>query len=587
MKKYDFFISYCKIDGEEIATMLSKGLMENGYSVFFDVDAIQAGTNFNECIIDAISNCDYFIPIITDASQDSAYVMHEIDFACSRATGRALPIIPIIVTEQICNELMYYIGRIQCLKIDQKSNLSVAIKEIVTKIHNIASHKIDSSLLYEKLLEYRKLNNHNKEAEVLCEIINLSRENYRNTPEVEFKLVRKQCEELLKLYENLSKYVGNYDEESRKVSHKIIAELDNTYNMLTEPSRNHKRNLFNRHLIFASYAIRLIFLDRQVRYECADILSNGDEKHPFPDNKFINMQKPFVEVFYQESDKIKESGFEESELYFIAETKKYIFEHIASGTVMPHISKRDTTENSEFSKNDEILVSIAKFMREGNKLFDVLQKNGIAGDFLKCLLTSYERLKNYCEIVGANEVAVDCVERIVEIRNEIDKHSDDNNENEKVEKGIKSLLGFTLKNSGNYDVFISFKNEDSDLAERIYRYCHKNMKEPFWSKKSLPELSKSDYEDAIYAALRNSKHFVIVLSKLEYLNANWIKTEMSTFHRAITEGRKMGANFVFVVTDDVYKAIIDSNKTCLDERYCGYQIIKMSEYEEVLVKYLS
>ena len=62
---------------------------------------------------------------------------------------------------------------------------------------------------------------------------------------------------------------------------------------------------------------------------------------------------------------------------------------------------------------------------------------------------------------------------------------------------------------------------------------------------------------------------------------------MSTFHRAITEGRKNGANFVFVVTDDVYEAIMDSNKMCLDERYCGYQIIKMSEYEETLAQYIS
>ena len=113
------------------------------------------------------------------------------------------------------------------------------------------------------------------------------------------------------------------------------------------------------------------------------------------------------------------------------------------------------------------------------------------------------------------------------------------------------------------------------------------MKEPFWSKKSLPELSKSDYEDAIYAALRNSKHFVVVASDVRYFNSNWVKTEMATFHRAITEGRKEGANFVFVVTDELYKTIIGSNKMCLDERYCGYQIIKMSEYEETLSQYFS
>lgn len=61
---------------------------------------------------------------------------------------------------------------------------------------------------------------------------------------------------------------------------------------------------------------------------------------------------------------------------------------------------------------------------------------------------------------------------------------------------------------------------------------------------------------------------------------------MATFDRAITEGRKEGGNFLFVVTDDIYDYIIRSNKMCLDERYCGYQIIKMSEYESLLYKYL-
>ncbi|MBE6642006.1 MAG: toll/interleukin-1 receptor domain-containing protein [Ruminococcaceae bacterium] len=143
-----------------------------------------------------------------------------------------------------------------------------------------------------------------------------------------------------------------------------------------------------------------------------------------------------------------------------------------------------------------------------------------------------------------------------------------------------------MQRSGNYDVFISFKSEDSDLAERVYDYCQQNLKVPFWSKKTLPQLSKSEYEDAIYDAIRKSKHFVVVLSKLDYLSANWIKREMSAFDRAITEGRKQDANFVFVVTDDVYKKIIDSNKMCLDERYCGYQIIKMSNFEETLISYI-
>ena len=207
--------------------------------------------------------------------------------------------------------------------------------------------------------------------------------------------------------------------------------------------------------------------------------------------------------------------------------------------------------------------------------------------FLECLRESYERLKNYCIVVGADDVAAECAERIVEIRNEVGKQQSGASENEKVEKGIKSLLGFTLEDSGKYYVFISFKNEDSDFARRIYEYCHKQIKQPFWSKKSLPRLSKSEYSKASDMALENSKHFIVVLSDLKYWDAEWIKHEMDVFNNEIKEGRKKDSNFVIVATDDVYNTIIQSNKTVLDIAYRRYQIIKMSEYEETLAQYIS
>ena len=189
--------------------------------------------------------------------------------------------------------------------------------------------------------------------------------------------------------------------------------------------------------------------------------------------------------------------------------------------------------------------------------------------------------------MGADDVAAECAERIVEIRNEVGKQQVGAAANKKAEKGIKSLLGFTLEDSGNYDVFISFKNEDADLQERIYEYCNKRIKQPFWSKKALPRLSKSEYSKAIDMALENSKHFVVVLSDLKYLDAEWVKYEMDVFNNEIKEGRKKNSNFVIVATDDVYKQIIQSNKTVLAIAYRRYQIIKMSEYEETLAQYLS
>ena len=72
MSKYNFFISYCRADGEEIAMQLYKRLTEKGYSVFIDIETLRAGSVFGEIITDAISNCDCFMPIITECYTSSS-----------------------------------------------------------------------------------------------------------------------------------------------------------------------------------------------------------------------------------------------------------------------------------------------------------------------------------------------------------------------------------------------------------------------------------------------------------------------------------------------------------------------------------
>ncbi len=249
--------------------------------------------------------------------------------------------------------------------------------------------------------------------------------------------------------------------------------------------------------------------------------------------------------------------------------------------------KEKIIASGKLSEEDKTLHAVADFMREGNKLFELLKEKGAAGDFLKCLLTSYERLRNYCSVVGASKVEAECIEKIFEIKDELERTKPSEvKPDEKLENGIKSLLGFKVRNVGNYDVFISFKSEDMYAAEKIYDYFHENMLQPFFSPKSLPELSEADYEDAIMEALDKSRHFVVVLSKLEYMEANWVKREMRTFNSEIEEGRKDGANFVFVVSDDVYDEIIGSNKKILPIHYRKWQIIRMSEFRKTLLDYI-
>lgn len=582
MAKYNFFISYCRSDGLEYAQQVTQLLMEKGYTVWIAEYDLPAG-DFSACISEAITNSDCFLPIITERYNSSGCTKRELSFALNFSKNRAQKIIPLVFTQEISSFVEFHIANYQWIKITTPQEIVTAIEQI----DRIYGNKLKAAVLYEKLVEFKNIQNNDKIATTVCELINLSLQKWRKSRELEYREMQNICKEIYRLYIELEAYTGRYDEESKKIAHLIIDTMDRVEHLLNEPS-NHPsgNNLFHRQIYFASIAIRILYSDRTIRQECADILTNGDVHNTCSPEWYINKQASFVKAYTDLVERMKDDcGFSNEDISFIKETKEFIFENrIIDNSFVPFVPKQK--QDDVLSENDDILLSVAKFMQEGNKLFDVLQSRGIAGDFLNCLLTSYERLKNYCEVVGAKNVAADCVDRIVEIRNAIEHSACEEVPDEKVENGIKSLLGFTIKGSGNYDAFISFKSEDSDLAERIYNYCQQHLKVPFWSKRTLPQLSKSEYEDAIYDAIRKSKHFVVVLSNLQFLRANWIKREMAAFDRAITEGRKKEANFVFVVTDDVYKEIIDSNKMCLDERYCGYQIIKMSEFEETLISYI-
>ena len=586
MAKYDFFISYTRRDGIEYARQLTELLTKKGYTVYRDDGFISAGGSFADAISEAIASCNCFLPIVTDAYTTSQFALNELFTAFECSKKRAKTIISLIFTSMGLPFVDFYTDDLYCIQSEPEEFFEAAEKVVA-----IYERKRQTEISYEKLLEFKSIGSIDKAAVTVCDLINLTVRKWEHSAKHaynahHFYMDKKTvAEELYLLYLELQGYSGRYDDESRAVVHRILRAIDNVDQTLrTLPGGGADGNLFTNHIYFASIAVRIMYYERDIRKECADVITSGDVPNACPLDMYIEKQKPFADAYARLMEKIGDGAeFSDSELAFIRETEKFIFKNADPEEISSSSGKQRCEE--QLSENDEILLSIAKFLQEGNRLFDVLQSKGLAGDFLSCLLTSYERLKNYCEIVGATGVAADCVERIIEIRDAIDR-ANDSNSDERIENGIKSLLGLTLKDSGDYDVFISFKSEDSDLAEAVYSFCQQNLKVPFWSKRTLPQLSKSEYEDAIYDAINKSKHFVVVLSKLEYLNANWIDTEMKTFHTEIIEGRKKDANFVFVVEDDVYKKIIDSNKTCLNVRYRRYQIIKMSEFKKTLMSYI-
>ena len=581
MAKYNFFISYSVHDGMELGKVITARLRRKGYTVWSPADSLPAGTDFTTSIVDVITNCDFFLPIVTEGYTHSVYARDELEFAISKSTERAKKIIPLICTPApLPPKLLDLLIKHRHVRIQDKDDIGPAIEYI----DRFVGYELQSALLYETLAEYEKLKQSEKEAEIRCRLIDLLCGRWETASAAERRRI---CLELCRLLQQLGHYCGSDD---RQLAHKILDTLRPVSALL--PSGNTADSPFHRDLFFAAFAIRLTYWDREVRSTCVDMITGGEVRHgfrdPYPVEQYIEIQAPYVQAYRKLSAGQPDPSLPADELDFVAQSDSFILSDCRNGFSRSSAGLHSVEKSPAMSEEEDILLSVAKFMQEGNKLFDELQKHGIAGDFLKCLLTSYERLKNYCQIVGADGVAAECVDRIVEIRHQLDKQEGSGAKSEKAENGIKSLLGFTLNTGSSYDVFISFKSEDSDLAQKVYQLCQRHLKVPFWSKRTLPELSKSEYEKAIYQALDNSTHFVVVLSDLRYLEADWIIEEMRIFHREKSEGRKAPhSNFIFVVTDSLYDAILRNNKKDLPIEYRGYQIIKMSEYDTMLLQYIN
>lgn len=97
--------------------------------------------------------------------------------------------------------------------------------------------------------------------------------------------------------------------------------------------------------------------------------------------------------------------------------------------------------------------------------------------------------------------------------------------------------------SGENDIFISYKNSDrngcltrdSQMAEELYQALKKKGFNPFFSKYSIDESTRSDYVDAIDRALESATILVAVGTSRENLSSKWVKSEINQFRTLMNE----------------------------------------------------
>lgn len=102
-----------------------------------------------------------------------------------------------------------------------------------------------------------------------------------------------------------------------------------------------------------------------------------------------------------------------------------------------------------------------------------------------------------------------------------------------------------------FEVFISFKSQDKDIAEALFEFLekHGNLK-VFNSSKSLEQMGESSYADAIDKALDSSRFMIVVCTRPEYFYSGWMSYEWRSFINEIHSGRKEKGH-VFTLTTDI------------------------------------
>lgn len=101
-----------------------------------------------------------------------------------------------------------------------------------------------------------------------------------------------------------------------------------------------------------------------------------------------------------------------------------------------------------------------------------------------------------------------------------------------------------------FNVFLSRKSADAALAKELYLFLSDKGLTVFDAQESLPQMGISEYQEAIDEALDSCDHMIVVGSKLEHLNAPWVKAEWRSFINDKRADLKSG-NLLTVVEGEI------------------------------------
>lgn len=129
----------------------------------------------------------------------------------------------------------------------------------------------------------------------------------------------------------------------------------------------------------------------------------------------------------------------------------------------------------------------------------------------------------------------------------------------------------------DYDVFISCKSGDYEIAEEVYLYLKDNGFHVFLSSKELRRMKESEYMDAISEALDSAYHLIVLSSSVANIKSKWVKFEWTTFLNELLSERKHG---------QIMSLVKDISAVELPIQLRHYEMFNLDDYKERILPYI-
>ncbi len=243
------------------------------------------------------------------------------------------------------------------------------------------------------------------------------------------------------------------------------------------------------------------------------------------------------------------------------------------------------TETPSVDKDEVFALAVLSARMDAAQRFEDFMGSTASAAELNCLLTDYRQIVNFCTFFHreTGELAdreKQCKDKISLIKEKLENEDHEPGRDTRILQAYRGYLGIGRPQAPMYDVFISCKSKDQKYAQCVYDFLLLKGKRPFFSKETISAQGNSEYHDAIMEALDHSKHFILVSSRLDYVNSTWVKHEWSTYVGEAIEGRKNG-NMILVFHEDFH-----FKKTELPIDIRRKEILSLSSFRDRLMDYL-